>query len=497
MIVTEERTTEGSAADDPAVRRLSMAALITLLFGGGGFALASRSLGDNSFLWHLRTGGLILDQGIPKRDPFSFTAAGTDWIAQSWLAELMYGALARFVGEIGIRVAVGLAGACIAVFLFRIALRTANDRVRALAIGIPALACSFTVWSERPLMFGLVLLSVLVYSVEIPESFLGRYPRVVIPVVMCLWVNVHGTFALGFAYLAVHFVGRLLDGEHLGRGRARELLIGTAIASVLVFVNPYGPSLVLFPVALMGRSSVLSNVGEWQSVDLHTPTGYVYAFWLFLSVVALSRSRPRRSDLLMSIVFLLLGWWAIRNVAITVAVTIPIVGRAFRPAQVAPPEERNAKAMPVLVVLVLLVGALLIGRALARPDFDLKRYPVATMRALDSQDLLGDRLLTTDAWAGYVIERYWPRQHVFFDDRYDMYPTAMTDAYNKVLSLKPGWERVLDQYRIKLIVWPKDDPVVQALKHLPGWTQIRADKVARTFERTTPRSRALSRTRPF
>src|SRR6478752_9646429 len=163
---------------------VSMAALITALFGVGGFALGSGSLGDNSFLWHLRTGKLILDHGIPHRDPYSFTAAGTRWIAQSWLVELMYGALSRSVGDFGIRIAVGLASACVAVFLFRIALHATGDRVRALALAIPALACTFTVRSERPLMFGLALLGLLVFTVEVPESFLGRHPRVVIPVVM-------------------------------------------------------------------------------------------------------------------------------------------------------------------------------------------------------------------------------------------------------------------------------------------------------------------------
>ena len=74
---------------------------------------------------------------------------------------------------------------------------------------------------------------------------------------------------------------------------------------------------------------------------------------------------------------------------------------------------------------------------------------------------------------------------MFFDDRYDMYPIAMTDSYNKVLSLKPGWEKVLDRYKIDTIVWPKNDPVVEALKHLPGWTQLRVDKTARTFVRTS------------
>src|SRR5947207_2743432 len=218
--------------DDPEVEEptsdtprggVSMETLITALFGVGGFALGSGSLGDNSFLWHLRTGGLILDHGIPHRDPYSFTAAGTRWIAQSWLVELMYGALSRSVGDFGIRIAVGLASACVAVFLFRIALHATGDRVRALALAIPALACTFTVRSERPLMFGLVLLGLLVFTVEVPKSWLGRHPRVVIPALMWVWVNVHGTFSLGFLYLLVSFAAVRLDGGSPFEGRARDL----------------------------------------------------------------------------------------------------------------------------------------------------------------------------------------------------------------------------------------------------------------------------------
>ena len=73
---------------------------------------------------------------------------------------------------------------------------------------------------------------------------------------------------------------------------------------------------------------------------------------------------------------------------------------------------------------------------------------------------------------------------MFFDDRYDMYPKPMIEAYDKVLNLDEGWEKVLDQYDIQTVVWPKDGAVVQAMKLLPGWTETRRDKVAVTFERT-------------
>ena len=216
----------------------------------------------------------------------------------------MYGALDRSRRRFGIRIAVGLAGACIAVFLFRVAFRTTErPRARARASRIPALACSFTVWSERPLMFGLALLGVLVFTVEVPDSFLGRHPRVVIPVVMWLWVNVHGTFALGFVYLACISSARWLDGAPPGQGRERDLLDRRPRSPRCVDVRePVRAEPRALPASRsMGRSSVLSNVAEWQSVDLHTPTGSaVTRSGSSSRVVALARSKPRRGDVLVT-----------------------------------------------------------------------------------------------------------------------------------------------------------------------------------------------------
>jgi hypothetical protein len=468
---------------------LNLTGIVTLLCGAGGFGLMAGPLSDNSFLWHLRTGSYILDHGIPHHDPYSFTANGSRWIAQSWLAELLYGALNRAIGPFAIRLAVGLAGACIAVFLYRLAFHATRDRVRALLLVIPALVCSFSIESERPLIFGMVLLGIIVFTLEVPDSFLGHHPRVVLPLAMWVWVNVHGTFALGFLYLAVFLFGRYLDGAPPNRGRERELVLGTAIAAVLIFVNPYGISLVLFPVALMGRSSVLSNVSEWQAVNLHNLTGFLYVVWVFITLIAFARSRPRRGELVVSLVFLFLGWWAVRNVAITVAVTIPIVGRAFRrdPSAAAPAEDSgSAAAPPLLGVLVCLASLVLVVHAWTQPDYDLKAYPVRALNALAAEDRLGERMLTTDAWGGYVIAKYWPEQKVFFDDRYDMYPLVITEAYNKFLSTKPGWRKELDRYRINIVVWPRDGGIVQVLEELPGWTELRQDKLATTFIRDHP-----------
>src|SRR3990172_9986676 len=67
---------------------------------GAGLALALVCVGlvsvgllhftDPDYWWHLRTGRLIVETGsLPQADPFSFTAAGSDWLAHEWLAEVV------------------------------------------------------------------------------------------------------------------------------------------------------------------------------------------------------------------------------------------------------------------------------------------------------------------------------------------------------------------------------------------------------------------------
>ena len=97
--------------------------MFTWVFAVGGLAVGIRPLHDNSFMWHLRTGRFILDHGIPRQDPYSYTAAGTKWVAQSWLAELFYGIVNRLPGAFGLRLLGAALGLVVGAMLFHLALR--------------------------------------------------------------------------------------------------------------------------------------------------------------------------------------------------------------------------------------------------------------------------------------------------------------------------------------------------------------------------------------
>jgi hypothetical protein len=486
MTTVEERAPapEGDASPPVARERgVRMSTLFYIAFAIAGGALGLHQLHDNSFLWHLRTGKLILDHGIPRSDPYSFTAAGTTWVAQSWLVELTYGAIDRSVGAFGIRLFDAAISAAIGWSCFYLAYKTSKDRVRAFGLALLAMCVLVQVMSERPLLVGLLAMAIVIIVCEIPDAWVSRRPEITLPIVMWLWANSHGTFAIGFCYLALHVFGRALDGAPWLQGRERKITIGTAISAVVVFLNPYGIELVLFPVHLLSRGSVLNNVEEWQSPNFRELGGFFFGAFIVAAIVILVRKGASKRDLLITVAFIVLGLWAVRNVGLAVLACLPILARAVarEPGHVRP-DVRSSMNRVVALGLVV-VGLLFVVRADHQTNFDLKNYPVAAFDAIHDKGFEGRHLLTTDAWGGYVIAVAWPQQHVFFDDRYDMYPLSVDAAYTRLAAIRPGWEHDLDTYGIDVVMWPKNGALVQALALTPDWAQIYEDKTAVVFVR--------------
>ena len=263
---------------------------------------------------------------------------------------------------------------------YRLALRLVRDRVVACGLTVAALAGLYTVWSERPLLIGVLFSRAPRGSSRCPTASSGRHPLIVLPVLMWLWANTHGTYQLGFAYLGLHLLGRWVDGAPPWFGRERRLLVGAAIAFAVVFVNPYGMQLVTFPIDLLSRGDILSHIVEWKSPDFRQSWGIALALWIVVFVVALARGRHRvsRRDLIVTIPMLLLALWATRNVAIAPLICLPVVARAFARDAERPSEVGRPLVIAALAVLVL-VGMALAMKAATEATFDFGVYPVKSV----------------------------------------------------------------------------------------------------------------------
>src|SRR5262249_12884357 len=104
-------------------------------------------------------------------------------------------------------------------------------------------------------------------------------PRLwLLPLLMLVWVNVHGAFLLGFVLLAIFLAGTLWDwwttNEHrledsLARIAARRRAgtqVKVGIVSVLAsLINPYGWKLHAHIYSYLSNRFLMSHVQEFQS----------------------------------------------------------------------------------------------------------------------------------------------------------------------------------------------------------------------------------------
>ncbi|MCU1371979.1 MAG: hypothetical protein JWO77_3173 [Ilumatobacteraceae bacterium] len=448
----------------------SLNTVVALILAVVGLGIGLEPLFDNSFFTHLATGRIILDGGIPRADPYSFSAPGAAWTVQSWGASTIYALIDQAVGLIGIRVLVAVCCVALTQLVWRLT-STAVTLSGRLLVAVPVVAVGWGYWVERPLLLSLVLMMAVLFALEDRLD-----PRWLIPA-MWVWVNVHGSFPLALVAVGVYGAGRLLDRER--PTLEIRIFAWTALGTLLGgLLNPLGWRLLVFPAQLLQRRDAFAHTLEWQSPTFSGLDERLFLIQLLIAVaLVVSRNRRWRS-ILPVLVFGALSLQASRNIVHASLIMVPAVTAAA--AGLGTIDGRTARRVlrPVqiaLVVLFVLVG--LVG--LQRPDADLSGYPVDSAAWMREHDLLGprDRVLTRDFVGNYFELRYGPDQvKVFFDDRVDMYPTRVIDQYEDVRSEDGDREGALEAIDPSAVLWDTDSPFGDWLEDPDnGWTIVHRD----------------------
>jgi len=443
---------------------------VTLLLGAGfalwGFTIGIDRLSDNSFFTHLATGRLILDHGIPRSDPYSFTAPGEVWVVQSWLASAIFGWIDSWFGASGLRVLMGLLTAGLAAMAWRLT-RPAHTLVgRILIVGM-VLGVGSSVWAPRPLLFGLLLLTVALLAAE-----RGLDPRWLVPV-FWLWVNLHGSFPLGLVALGCLWIGRRADGE---AGTTEWRCVQWAIVgTVLGAVNPLGPVLLYFPVRLLGRMDVLREVIEWQSPSFALGWTRLFLVQIIVGVLVLVR-RPTYRAAIPLVVFTAAALLGVRNVAVASLVLVP--GMAYGLADLGTIRgARRSPAVGVALIGVLVVSLVAARSALATPAYNLESFPVDAVAWINENGLhhAGLEMGSSDTTGNYLELVYGEHAGAFIDDRVDMYPKGAVADLLVLTQGAPRWREVLDRRDVDLMLWGRRQPLTGLMEESGDWRILYQD----------------------
>ena len=463
------------------------------------FVMAAQPIIDPDFWWHLRTGQYIWGTGsIPRQDIFSHTLPGQPWITHEWLTEVFLYSVYALAGQEGLILAFGtiITGAFALLYL-----QCSGRPYLASFVVVLAAITSAVTWGVRPQMFSLLLSSTFLYILHLYRH--GRRRQIwLLPPLMVLWANLHGSFFLGVVFPAVYIVGAVVDnvfmeGKDLGLTwrDVRLLSIVTLVTAAAPVLNPNGVQLLIYPFGTLGSPAMQQYIMEWFSPDFHLAQFQPLALFILLLLVSLglSRSRPTTTDFIFMLGFVYASLRSARLIPFFLLTTTPMLTRQLLqvwrdwglPNLSITRRRARGRAFLVanwvlLAVLLLggaaLAGHALLGNAAAQRD----AFPVAAVDFLEASETSGN-IYNLYHWGGYLVWRLYPERKVFIDGRADVYGDAFIDEYLRVYQLREDWRAPLDRYGVNFVIIDKGCALSTVLNESPDWDRVYVDQKAAIF----------------
>ena len=190
--------------------KLTLPRLVTAITFLALFAMAMRVSADTDTWWHLRTGQWIVAHGaVPAVDPFSHTRAGAAWLIPGWLVQVPMYLLFAQLGYAGLNLFTAFFVLLAFVFIYLACEGHALGRAFTLVL---AAAASAIYWSARPQIVSFALAAVFAYLLWL-YRWRGVNRLWVLPLLMVVWANAHGGFAIGFILIGLTLAGQALSLE--------------------------------------------------------------------------------------------------------------------------------------------------------------------------------------------------------------------------------------------------------------------------------------------
>ncbi|MDQ2809390.1 MAG: hypothetical protein M3Z04_21150 [Chloroflexota bacterium] len=510
------------------------ALLLTLLLGVVGLAYIWVPT-DPDVWWHIRSGQLVVQSGVPLTDPMSFTLPGARWVLHEWLTEVGMYLIEHYLGYLALVVLAALITVLTYALLYRVLRGLGSGPALAVGLVLVRTLMDAPTWGVRPqilvtLFFTVFLALVLRYRQVCRQPGLQPANELrglavwigpdrwlwLLPPLMLLWANMHSGFLVGIGLLGLWVIGEV-GNRLLGWGRPvpiQPLVAVTLSCGLIWLINPNGIDLLLLPLTYLGgpqAGNLLPFIQEWQPPDARKLATIPFVLTL-LSLLAVMlwphnpAPRPTPADdsqapgdsgaagvrlpfsgdaalLLEMGVFLLAAlqatrlvplwgtWWAV-GMAVALPRLWPLLGRDRR-APPTPLRVRLNLGLAGVVLSGLAIFLLVTPRAQLGPQPHDTGYPAEAVAYLAAHpEIAADPLYNEYVWGGYLIAQRWPAHNVFIDGRADMYRGIVINDYIATLSGGPAWRRIFAKYGVHGALVPRNTPLAEVLAQEPTWQQV-------------------------
>jgi len=413
---------------------------------------------DPDFGWHLVTGNLILKSGFPKTDPFSYTMPSFPFIEPEWLTDIVFAKLYPVVGLPGI--------AALFSILFLSAVYISVSKFKKLKeaffiVGISSLIPFFT---TSPKVFSWLLFAVFSFVV-LSDNFWKKY-WYLIPAMVILWANTHGSFPEALIILGIIVVCKSFRERHIWW---KGVLV-TVLSCLATLVNPYGLKDWWIVWLTISDRFLKSRIAEFQPTYIN-PLGFSFlaVFLLTISIIFISRYRRRFKieEIIINLAFFIQAILAIRNITYWVFIDLPMAALAinyfFDEIKGIKGEEKRFLAISKWALLFVsaaftLEFVAMICNTAIFPKIG-SFYPDGAISYLETHNPQG-QIFSEYNWGGYLIWKL-PQRKVFIYGAAPLFRWqanipgesnyAMTDYINIITDEIP-YKPEFDKYNIDTVL---------------------------------------------
>jgi hypothetical protein len=471
---------------------ISFPAMLGMFLIGRVFCQERSFVVDPDVWWHIKIGQDILrTHHWPTTDPYSFTVAGTPWIAYDWLGDVSIGFVAKFGLQALDALLILLGGAIATALYYYASLCAKNSKAGFVSAAIVSIFAIGN-FNLRPQMFGFLFL---VITLIVLEHFRQGRPKAlwILPPLFLIWINAHGSWIIGLGVILLTLGAGLFDfsiGSVEGVRWTEEQRIQLELALLgslaVIPLTPYGAQQATYPfLTALSIPLGVGNITEWLPMPFNT-------FWgkLFLAVVVvafvlqtLCHFKFRLQQWILGIGGVVMACVHVRFVLLFSPFFSPIL--AIMLARWLQPYHREKDKFALNAVLMAGVAFAMAWYFPTRSKLEQAvetQFPVRAVNFLHSHQLQGP-LFNNYAYGGYVVGNL-PEHKVFIDGRADLYEfEGVMGDYLQVVNFRPAAFSVLKFYGIRMFLLQQDEPLAVVLAEHPDWKQIYKDDTSVIFVR--------------
>jgi hypothetical protein len=424
---------------------------------------------QTDFWHHLARGSAMAQSGqLVNHDLATYTVPDATFQDTNWLPQLLYYHLFSLGGLDLVQLVNSLVLSGMMGLLVWLCWRECGSLMLSGGVGVFTFFGLWQLLIIRPQTFSLLFFVALIVVLELAER--KRRWLVVPPLIMALWVNVHGGFPVGLALIGCYALAAGIEAtwergrEVVRDGKVWALTICFAMSVAATCLNPYGWRVVEY-VGVTSSAASARHIDEWLAPGLNLLVGkmLVISVVLLFILFALPGARPRVREVCLIACFLPFAVGSARMIAWWLLIAAPMTARltaAQLPACLLKEENasKSSRAEAVIFLALLLALALNIPgwtrfnpladtvRPTHRPEDDLE----SLCHELAEHD--GGRIFSRFEWSEYLGWALAPRYKIFMDGRIEIFPDEIWREYSALTRGRADWQELLDHYGVEYLV---------------------------------------------